>query len=213
MKTYLALLVLMAPFSVALDEFSVQFDVIILIFEQSLILIPRRSSQMLVLRASSSRSILLGPQTPRNSYLGDLLPTPAILLIESPIFRWPTISLPFSTCAGVKVHPSWAPIGAARFKELVESGFYDDTRFFRVIPSFMVQFGLSGDPSVSSKWRSKPINDEPVSQSNKPGYITFAKTGASLPCMLLVQITRVVNQVHPTPAPHNSLSITQTMLV
>ncbi|KAL1508449.1 hypothetical protein AB1Y20_004552 [Prymnesium parvum] len=78
----------------------------------------------------------------------------------------------------VLVHEEWAPIGAARFKEAVTAGFYDDTRFFRVIPSFMVQFGLSGDPKVSAEWRSKTIKDEPVKVSNKPGYITFAKTGA-----------------------------------
>ena len=78
----------------------------------------------------------------------------------------------------VKVNSAWAPIGAARFKELVEAKFYDDTRFFRVIPSFMVQFGLSGDPATNAKWRSKGIMDEPVKESNKPGYITFAKTGA-----------------------------------
>merc|ERR1712183_79917 len=57
-------------------------------------------------------------------------------------------------------------------------GFYDDTRFFRVLPTFMVQFGLNGDPKVSSEWRSKTIKDEKVKVSNKPGYITFAKTGA-----------------------------------
>jgi len=78
----------------------------------------------------------------------------------------------------VLVHEDWAPIGAARFKELVLAGFYDDIRFFRVIPSFMVQFGLNGDPAVSSEWRSKTIQDEPVKVSNKPGYVTFAKTGA-----------------------------------
>jgi len=78
----------------------------------------------------------------------------------------------------VQVHANWAPIGAARFKELVESGFYNDVRFFRVIPSFMVQFGLSGDPALSAKWCANTIQDEPVKVSNKPGYITFAKTGA-----------------------------------
>ena len=67
---------------------------------------------------------------------------------------------------------------AARFRELVEAGFYDDTRFFRVIPSFMVQFGLSGDPVKNGEWRAKTIQDEPVKQSNKPGYLSFAKTGA-----------------------------------
>merc|ERR1712183_834704 len=57
-------------------------------------------------------------------------------------------------------------------------GFYDDTRFFRVLPTFMVQFGINGDPKVSSEWRSKTIKDEKVKESNKPGYVTFAKTGA-----------------------------------
>lgn len=78
----------------------------------------------------------------------------------------------------VKVHNEWAPIGAARFKELVQEGFYDDTRFFRVLPTFMVQFGLSGDPAKNTHWRAKTIKDEPVKQSNKPGYLSFAKTGA-----------------------------------
>ena len=70
-------------------------------------------------------------------------------------------------------------LGANRFRDLVEEKFYDDTRFFRVIPSFMVQFGLSGDPAKSAEWRSLTINDEPVKESNKPGYITFAKTGVA----------------------------------
>jgi cyclophilin family peptidyl-prolyl cis-trans isomerase len=68
--------------------------------------------------------------------------------------------------------------GAARFRELVKAKFYDDTRFFRVIPTFMVQFGLSGEAASNSHWRAKTIKDEPVKVSNKPGYITFAKTGA-----------------------------------
>jgi peptidyl-prolyl cis-trans isomerase A (cyclophilin A) len=78
----------------------------------------------------------------------------------------------------LRVHEDWAPIGASRFRELVESSFYEDTRFFRVIPSFMVQFGLSGDAAKNAEWRAKTIKDEPVKVSNKPGYITFAKTGA-----------------------------------
>ena len=47
-----------------------------------------------------------------------------------------------------------------------------------MLPSFMVQFGLNGDPDVSSSWRAKTITDEPVKVTNKPGYMTFAKTGA-----------------------------------
>merc|ERR1712196_103173 len=78
----------------------------------------------------------------------------------------------------IKVHEDWAPIGAAHFKKLVQNKHYDDVRFFRVIPSFMVQFGISGDPEVSKVASKDTINDEKVIKSNLPGYVTFAKTGA-----------------------------------
>merc|ERR1711934_654594 len=108
------------------------------------------------------------------------LATLALLVAAASAFR---VQFDIETESGpdsfvVAVEPELAPIGAARFKELVEAKFYDDVRFFRVIPSFMVQFGLSGDPATSSKWRDNPIMDEPVKASNLPGYITFAKTGA-----------------------------------
>ena len=61
----------------------------------------------------------------------------------------------------VLVHEDWAPIGAARFKELVEEKFYDDTRFFRVLPTFMVQFGLNGNPDVSSTCVGRRLCSEP----------------------------------------------------
>lgn len=86
----------------------------------------------------------------------------------------------FETSKGdfvIQVHPSWSPRGAARFRELIESGFYDDTRFFRVVPGFMVQFGLHGDPKVQSKWRNANIPDDPVRQSNTPGMVTYAMAG------------------------------------
>merc|ERR1740130_2226202 len=78
----------------------------------------------------------------------------------------------------IKVHEDWAPIGAAHFKKLVEQKHYDDVRFFRVIPSFMVQFGISGNPAVSTVASKDTIMDEKVIKSNKPGFVTFAKTGA-----------------------------------
>jgi peptidyl-prolyl cis-trans isomerase A (cyclophilin A) len=87
----------------------------------------------------------------------------------------------FTTTKGdfvVEVHREWAPNGADRFYNLVTSGFFDDVRFFRVVDGFMVQWGISGDPAVSGKWRSANIQDDPVKQSNKRGYVTFAKTGA-----------------------------------
>src|SRR5262245_58525160 len=77
----------------------------------------------------------------------------------------------------VTVHRDWAPNGADRFFNLVKNGFYDDARFFRVVPNFMVQFGMNGDPAVTQAWRSTVLVDDPVKQSNKKGYITFANTG------------------------------------
>jgi peptidyl-prolyl cis-trans isomerase A (cyclophilin A) len=86
----------------------------------------------------------------------------------------------FATTKGdfvVEVHRSWAPNGADRFYNLVKLGFYDDTRFFRAIPDFMVQFGIPGDPRVAAKWQNASIPDDPVTQSNLRGYMTFAQTG------------------------------------
>jgi peptidyl-prolyl cis-trans isomerase A (cyclophilin A) len=87
----------------------------------------------------------------------------------------------FTTTRGafvIEVHRAWAPNGADRFYNLVKLGFFDDTRFFRVIEGFMVQFGISGDPRVSSKWRTANIKDDPVTKSNKRGMVTFAQTSA-----------------------------------
>jgi peptidyl-prolyl cis-trans isomerase A (cyclophilin A) len=87
----------------------------------------------------------------------------------------------FDTTAGIfviEVHRDWAPKGADRFYNLVKSGYFDEVRFFRVIPGFMVQFGMHGDPAVQSAWTSARIQDDPVKESNKRGYITFAKPQA-----------------------------------
>ena len=86
----------------------------------------------------------------------------------------------FDTSKGtfvIEVHRDWAPIGADRFYNLVKNGFYDDDRFFRVIQGFMVQFGINGNPQVSAQWENANLKDDPVTQSNKPGFITFATRG------------------------------------
>ena len=77
----------------------------------------------------------------------------------------------------VEVHRAWAPNGADRFYNMVKNGFFDDCRFFRVVPDFMVQFGIHGDPAVSGPWRAARIPDDPVKESNKRGYVTFATAG------------------------------------
>ncbi len=75
------------------------------------------------------------------------------------------------------MHRDWAPNGADRFYNLVKLGFFDDTRFFRAISGFMVQFGIPGDPQVAAKWREAQIPDDPAKQSNLTGFVAFAQTG------------------------------------
>lgn len=76
----------------------------------------------------------------------------------------------------IEVHREWAPIGAERFYQLVKDGYYDECRYFRVVPGFMVQFGMHGDPEVHRKWDLN-IPDDKVTQSNKEGFVTFATSG------------------------------------
>ncbi len=86
----------------------------------------------------------------------------------------------FETSKGafvVEVHRDWAPAGADRFYNLVKNGYFDDVRFFRVLKDFMAQFGVHGDPAIAAKWRNARIPDDPVRQSNKRGFITFATSG------------------------------------
>ncbi|MHB8411558.1 MAG: peptidylprolyl isomerase [Candidatus Acidiferrales bacterium] len=77
----------------------------------------------------------------------------------------------------MQVTRSWAPIGADRFYNLVEHHFYDGAAFFRVIHGFVVQFGINANPHISAVWQRADIKDDPVSQSNGPGYVTFATGG------------------------------------
>ena len=76
----------------------------------------------------------------------------------------------------IEVNRAWAPIGAERFYQLVKSGYFNECRFFRVVPGFMVQFGMNGDPALQQEW-DRNINDDPVTQSNKRSFVTFATSG------------------------------------
>jgi peptidyl-prolyl cis-trans isomerase A (cyclophilin A) len=86
----------------------------------------------------------------------------------------------FSTTRGdfvVTVTRAWAPLGADRFYNLVQHHFYDNASFFRVLPGFMAQFGISAYPAINKVWEPAVIKDDPVTQSNVRGYITFATGG------------------------------------
>jgi len=106
----------------------------------------------------------------------DALMNPAGLTEKAP----DTFDAKFETTKGtftVRVTRAWAPNGADRFYNLVKNGYFDGVKFFRVVSGFMVQFGINGDPALNKVWREARIQDDPVTQSNKRGYITFATSG------------------------------------
>jgi peptidyl-prolyl cis-trans isomerase A (cyclophilin A) len=101
---------------------------------------------------------------------------PATLKAKAPA----VYTVAFSTTKGgfeVRVKRSWAPRGADRFYNLVRAHFFDGVEFFRVVKGFVVQFGISGYPAVSSAWQNANIPDDPVRASNVRGTITFADAG------------------------------------
>jgi peptidyl-prolyl cis-trans isomerase A (cyclophilin A) len=101
---------------------------------------------------------------------------PATLKAQAP----DVYKIKFNTAKGdfvVQVTRAWSPLGADRFYNLVKNKFYDGAAFFRIVPGFVVQFGLSPDPAVSKVWREAKIGDDPVTQSNHRGYLCFATAG------------------------------------
>ena len=91
-----------------------------------------------------------------------------------------TFKAKFTTSKGdfvIEVNRTWSPNGADRFYNLINNGYYNDCRFFRVITDFMVQFGINGDPALNQAWYQARINDDPVKESNQRGYVSFAMTG------------------------------------
>jgi len=91
-----------------------------------------------------------------------------------------TFTCQFDTTQGsfdIEVTREWAPQGADRFYNLCKIGYFDGARFFRNIEGFMVQFGMSAYPDATKVWQKATINDDPVTQTNAPLMVTFAKTG------------------------------------
>ncbi|HEV8145918.1 MAG TPA: peptidylprolyl isomerase [Bryobacteraceae bacterium] len=116
------------------------------------------------------------PATKAPATVGNLL-DPATLKATAPaVFK-----AKLTTTKGdivIEVTREWAPRGADRFYNLVRAGFFTDAYFFRVIPGFMCQFGVSSRPEVSRVWSNNNMIDDPVKQSNTRGMVTYAKTNA-----------------------------------
>ena len=115
--------------------------------------------------------------------LGACAPHPARLRMPAAFDRTApgTFRARFETSQGafvVEVDRALAPRGADRFYNLVRGGFYDGTRFFRVRPEFVVQWGMSADPAVTQAWgRWTGLPDDPVRTTNAKGTIVFASAG------------------------------------
>src|SRR3954468_13601545 len=77
----------------------------------------------------------------------------------------------------LEVNRDWAPRGADRFYELIKAGYYDDTRFTRVVPNFIVQFGVARDSATNARWKDATIPDDSASHSNVEGTFAFAMRG------------------------------------
>ncbi len=77
----------------------------------------------------------------------------------------------------IEVQRSWAPIGADRFYHLVQTGFFDKSRLYRIRAGFIAQFGIPGKSKIAKTWRYQKLKDDPVVASNLKGYVAFAMTG------------------------------------
>jgi homoserine O-acetyltransferase len=105
------------------------------------------------------------------------------LLLALPFWHHKTpavFRVKFETTAGsfvIEAHRDWSPHGADRFYELVRTKYYDDSRFFRVVPGRWVQFGINGNPTIAQQQRRITIPDDPLKQHNTAGYVAFSNTG------------------------------------
>ena len=89
-----------------------------------------------------------------------------------------TVQLDVETSRGtftVELLREWAPRGVDRFYNLARAGYYDDTRFFRVVPWYIAQFGLASTPAITNAWRTRKLPMDSVRGSNARGTLSFAQ--------------------------------------
>ncbi len=96
-------------------------------------------------------------------------PAPAVFQVRLETSRGPIV---------IEAHRDWSPNGVDHLYQLVQAGYYDDVRFFRVVPGFVVQFGMHGDTATNALWQDRNLPDDPVKQTNRRGTVTYAKSMA-----------------------------------
>jgi peptidyl-prolyl cis-trans isomerase A (cyclophilin A) len=133
---------------------------------------PKTAAPAATKKAAAPATKTGAPAAPRPNPLLN----PKALVAKAP----PNFQVRFVTTKGdfvVDVHRDWAPLGADRFYNLVRNRFFTNAAFFRVVPNFIVQFGLNADPAVNRAWENARIPDDPVTHGNKPGTLVFATAG------------------------------------
>ena len=119
------------------------------------------------------------PPAPEKAPTPAPAPAPKPAPAPAPAEKSKTFKVRFTTSKGpvlIEVHPEWAPLGAEQFRKLVTAKYFDGVRFFRIVPNFVVQFGLAANPAVTKKW-DVAITDDPVTQTNRTGALSFATMG------------------------------------
>ena len=131
----------------------------------------------LAAQAPAAKPAPAKPAAPTQS-AGNRLLNPAALTAKAP----DDFKVKLDTTKGpivIELHRAWAPKGVDRFYNMVRNGFFTNVRFFRVIPNFMAQFGVHGDPAVNAAWEKARLTDDPANgQKNVRGMLTYGTTGA-----------------------------------
>ena len=154
-------------------------------FSQTSTPAPSTTSKPKSTTSTTSKSATASKSTAAKPAYDRALLKPALLKDKAP----DTFQVKFETTRGdfaVTVTRAWAPLAADRFYNLVKHHYYDGARFFRVVPNFVVQFGISAYPPVTAAWEKATIPDEPRTQNNTKGTLVFAKT--SMPNSRTVEI-------------------------
>lgn len=131
----------------------------------------REAVRRLVLLASATLALAACASWPFGSR--QARPDPSIAVPDSFLVAFETSRGQFDVMA----RKNWAPVGVDRFYTLLQSHYYDQVRFFRVVKNFVAQFGLPGDPRLNDAWRVRRIADEPVKHTNSRGAIAYARGG------------------------------------
>ncbi len=132
--------------------------------------------------AARSESTSAVPQPAEDSSTGatSLTAAPLIVPPESDDKAPDTFRVKLETTKGtvhMRIHRAWAPKGVDRFYTLVNAGFFESVALFRVIPGFVAQFGIHGNPETAGLWRNHTISDDPVKHKNRRGTVVFATAG------------------------------------